>query len=49
MLLSVIEIYKERATWLDQLVKHLTVDFGSGHDLRGVGLSPALGTGCEST
>jgi len=27
-----------------QLVKHLTLDFGSGHDLRVVRSSPALGS-----
>ena len=27
-----------------QLVKHLTLDVGSGHDLRVAGLSPTLGS-----
>ena len=30
--------------WVAQLVKHLTLDFGSGHDLMVVGWSPALGS-----
>ena len=30
--------------WLRQTVGHLTLDFGSGHDLRAVGLSPILGS-----
>lgn len=32
-----------RGTWVAQRVKHLTLDFGSGHDLRVVSSSPALG------
>ena len=31
-------------TWLAQSVKHPTLDFGSGHDLRVMGLSPKLGS-----
>ena len=31
-------------TWMVQSVKCLTLDFGSGHDLTIVGLSPALGS-----
>ena len=27
-----------------QLVEHLTLDFGSGHDLKGMGLSPVSGS-----
>ena len=30
-------------TWVVQSVGHLTLDFGSGHDTRVVGLSPTLG------
>ena len=29
--------------WMAQSVKHLALDFGPGHDLRVVKLSPALG------
>ena len=28
------EIRKQRGTWVAQSVKRLTLDFGSGHDLR---------------
>ena len=31
-----------RGTWVAQSVKHLTLDFSSGHDLRVVRPSPAL-------
>lgn len=30
-------------TWVAQSVKHQTFDFRSGHNLRVIGLSPALG------
>ena len=30
--------------WVAQSVKHLTLDFDSGHDLMVVGSSPALGS-----
>ena len=30
--------------WVAQSVKHLALDFGSGHDLRVVRLSPVLGS-----
>ena len=30
--------------WVAQSVKHLTLDFGSGHDLRVVRFSPELGS-----
>ena len=33
-----------RDTWVARSVKHQTLDFGSGHDLRVVGLSPASGS-----
>lgn len=35
---------KEWGTWVAQLVKHLTLDFGSGHDLRVVGSRPVSGS-----
>ena len=40
----------DRGSWVAQLVKHLTPDFGSGHDLRVVSSSPASGSllGMES-
>ena len=28
------KVKKFRGAWVAQLVKHLTLDFGSGHDLR---------------
>ena len=31
-------------TWVAQLVKHLTLDYGSGHDLRILGWSPVAGS-----
>jgi len=31
-------------TWVAQSVNHLTLDFGSGRDLRVMGLSPTLGS-----
>jgi len=33
-----------RGAWVVQLVKHCTLDFSSGHDLRVVGLSPESGS-----
>ena len=33
-----------RSGWVVQLVKHLSLDFGSGHDLRVLRSSPALGS-----
>ena len=35
---------KLRGAWVAQLVEHLTLDFGSGHDLRVMGSSPVLGS-----
>ena len=35
---------KKRSSWLAQLVKHLTLDFGSGHDLRVMRSSLASGS-----
>ena len=34
-------------TWMVQLVKHLTLGFGSGDEFRVVSLSPALGSMCR--
>jgi len=31
-------------TWVAQLVKHPTLDFSSGHDLRVIRSNPALGS-----
>ena len=33
-----------RDAWVAQTLKCLTLDFSSGHDLRGVGSSPLLGS-----
>ena len=33
-----------RGAWVDQLIEHLTLDFGSDHDLRVVGSSPSSGS-----
>ena len=38
-----ISIYKGHDWWGAQLTEHLTLDFGSGHDLRVLGRSPASG------
>ena len=38
------EVQKTGAAWVAQMVKHLTLDFGSGHELRVPGLSPTLGS-----
>ena len=35
---------RNMGTWVAQSVKHLTLDFGSGRDLRVLGWSPALGS-----
>ena len=34
---------QEMPTWVAQLVEHLTLDFGSDHDLRVLGWSPEEG------
>lgn len=31
-------------TWVAQSVRHLTVDFGSGHDSQGLGIEPTSGS-----
>lgn len=36
--------WKLRSAWVAQLVKHPTLDFGSGHDLRVLRLSPVSGS-----
>ena len=36
--------YSFRGTWVAQWVEHPTLDFGSGHDLRVMRLSPKLGS-----
>ena len=42
--LSSMKSVKELEAWVAQSVKHLTPDFGSGHDLWVVKSSPALGS-----
>lgn len=42
--IKVIQKYQLRGTWVAQFVKHLTLNFGSGHDLRVVRSSPASGS-----
>ena len=37
-----IKTLPSRAAWVAQSVNHLTLDFGSGHDLRVMRLSPAV-------
>ena len=39
-----IERLQKRGAWVAQLVEHLTLDFGLGHDPRVVGLSLTLGS-----
>ena len=34
--------------WVAQWVKHLTLDFGSGHDLRVMGASSPSGSDCSA-
>ena len=36
--------YMGRGSWVAQLVKHLALNFGSGHDLRVVKSSPVSGS-----
>ena len=42
--IKVIQKYQLRGTWVAQFVKHLTLNFGSGHDLRVMRLSPKTGS-----
>ena len=42
--LITLEYEKHGGTWLAQLVEHLTLDFGSGHDLSVMRLSLELGS-----
>ena len=37
---NLLEMQAFRGAWVAQSVKHLTLDFGSGHDPRVVGSSP---------
>ena len=40
---------KSWCAWVALLVKHLTLDFGSGHDLTVCGVRPRVGLGADST
>jgi len=40
-------IQQTRDAWVAQSVKHLTLDLGSGHDLRVMGSSPASGSALD--
>ena len=44
--LNAIELYTQQwwAAWVAQLMKHLTLDFGSGHDLMVRGIKPCMGS-----
>jgi len=47
LLLPLLFLFKNQwkmGAWEAQLVEHPTVDFSSGHDLRVLGWSPALGS-----
>ena len=46
----IVKIKATRSTWVTQSVRHPTVDFGSGHDLRVMRLSSISGSalGTES-
>ena len=44
LLLHHVKKYYKRGTWVPQSIKHPILDFGSGHDLRVVRWSPALGS-----
>ena len=50
MINSTFKNKKMRGAWVAQSVEHLTLDFGSGHDLRVVRSSPLSGSmlGVES-
>ena len=39
---------KRGGAWKAQLFKHLTLDWGSGHDLMGPGFKPQLGLCTDS-
>ena len=39
-----LKIHVLKGAWVAQLVKHPTLDFNSGHDLRVLGLSPVSGS-----
>ena len=41
--LSISALTVTRGTWVPHLVEHLTLDFGSGRDVRVLGPSPTLG------
>ena len=41
---KLLKLFMPRGTWVAQLVKHPSLDFGSDHDLRMLGSSPALGS-----
>ena len=41
--------FHARRTWEAQLVKHLTLDFGSGHDLTVCEFEPRIGLPAVST
>lgn len=42
------KMFNQRGTWVAQSIRHLTLNFGLGHDLRDVRLDPHTGlhTGC---
>ena len=40
---SPLKYYLNRGAWVAQLVKHSTLDFGSVHDLRVMGLNSNVG------
>ena len=42
-----IQKIKDKDTWVAELVKHLTLDFSTGHDLIVVGSTPALGSALD--
>ena len=49
-ILSAIGTFKKcRDAWVAQLVKHLTLDFGSGHDLRVHEIEPHIRLCTDST
>ena len=39
---DVIKMYEEWSSWMAQSVKHLTLDFSSGHDLIVCGIKPCF-------
>ena len=44
MIIDFLTTFSLRGTWMAQLVKHLTLDFGSGYDLTVIEIKPCVET-----